>query len=723
MKVCWLLFRHSGKRNRNRLVLTGAAVALGVLMILLFIAGVNALFDRSERTDWRLNFFNNETTTKPIEGVEPLEVALAFEGNLNKYENETIDVVAMRATGPSSPRLNGMPPPEAGEYYVSQALFDIMQNNPEDNIGSRFGDTLLGIIPDRYVASPDSLDVVRGMSAGEGANPRVSRIYRFDTGGGLVPYDGFLAVLLLCGAAILFVPIIVFLTIATQLGSVQREQRYAALRLVGATRRQITRIIAFESSMAALGGIVLGTVLFPIARVPLKGFHFDGLRFWPEDIGVSAMQYIGIVGMVLVLCIVANWWGMRRVQVSPLGVAHREMRAKRARPVRLAPLALGLGVFAWLATAGKSWVSNDDNGAGPFLVLLMGVFLIMVGLLVAGPYLTRVVAWVVGRRARSAPTLIAAKRVETQFWLVFRSVSGVVLALFAGSFYLTAVSGIGQYNRDAVNDNGYSQLRPDTALVLSSGLPEDFATLLEGLDYVVDVQPVVETANGSALPCRNVSHYTKLSCGGLEGYAVIDFGSPVVDRPVVEGEVEPIGSPGYALTWASNADIDRLRSFVAANEPTPLSTPGGTYVVSGTYAQQAVTIPIVDELASLAYVGIGVTLLVAIASLLVATIGGLFERQRSFAMLRLSGMNVRQMKRTVVIESLFPLLSTSLLSAAIGCWIGYLFVDLIDSSLGAELHPTYFLIVGGSLILAVIAIYSVLPLLDALTRPEAIRTE
>jgi putative ABC transport system permease protein len=311
MKIAWLLLRRSGKHSRNRLALTAVAIALGVVMMLIFVAGVNALMNRTERSNWRLNFFNNQVTSRPVDGVAPLKVALALGGNLNKYQDTRINVVSMYATGVSSPQLPNMPTPQPGEYYVSRGLEKILKQRPHDNIGQRFEYKKIGMIPDAYVVSPDSLDVVRGMSSTEADNLRVSSIYRFNTASGVSPYSGMTAIVLFIGAAILFVPIIIFLTIATQLGSVQREQRYAALRLISATKRQVTQILLFESLAAAAIGIGVGTAAF-LAILPLmSNFFFDGMRFWASDLSVSITQYIAIVTAVLLLCAAANWWGMR----------------------------------------------------------------------------------------------------------------------------------------------------------------------------------------------------------------------------------------------------------------------------------------------------------------------------------------------------------------------------------------------------------------------------
>lgn len=742
MQLNWLLFTHSGRSSRNRLALTTAAIALGVLMILILAAGINALSARSENSNWRLNFYNNQTTTKPISGVSPLKATLqSSDSNLNKYKDKIINVASMYATGDTSPELPDMPTPNPGEYYVSPGLEKVIKQHPGDNIGKRFGDRQIGVMPNKYVGSPDSLYVVRGMSAGEANSPNVTSVYKLNTSNGVSPYSGMAAILLIIGATILFVPVIIFLMIATQFGSVQREQRYSALRLVGATRRQVTQIIMFESSMAALAGISAGTVLYLLVRAPLTSFRFDDMRFWPNDIAVPTVHYIEIVAIVILLSVLANWWGMRRVQLSPLGVARKQFSTKRPRFVRLIPLLAGVTLFVWTATVGKSWVLENVSGGVSLYVLLAGILSVMFGLIIAGPYLTRLISGMIAARTRSASTLLATKRIETQFKPVFRSVSGIVLALFAGSFYLTAVSGIADYSQKSISYNGYSQLKPDTVIITGTGLSDGMIKQLQTQPYVDEAAGIYSIAGRiTVMPCNVAATYTTVNCPsntafvGLNLYDTTSskkwYGKTptnIGDQIIRDIHADPASTrqllPNYLVKLDSNNNLDQLRSFVAIHTQDALSSGQAVYVVSGTYAQKAVLSPMIKEFSGLAYVGMGVTLLIAIASLMVSTIGGLYERRRSFATLRLSGMNVRQMKRTVLVESLIPLLATSLLSAGIGCWIGYVFMEVSSRSLQVILQPSYFSIVGGSLILAAIAIYSVLPMLDKLTRPEANQTE
>ena len=86
-------------------------------------------------------------------------------------------------------------------------------------------------------------------------------------------------------------------------------------------------------------------------------------------------------------------------------------------------------------------------------------------------------------------------------------------------------------------------------------------------------------------------------------------------------------------------------------------------------------------------------------------------------------MTVAQMKRTVMIESLIPLISVSVVACGLGIWVGMVFISALSDSVKPMITPLYGAIVIGSLALAIVAIWSVVPMIDKITRPEENQTE
>lgn len=746
MIVSWLLFKKSGRQSVGRLGLTVLAIGLGTLMLLSFLAGINGLTGRMQRMSWLNITANGGFETKnsrqaqtPIDGVAPLQISITSKiGNTSMWRDKRIQQTIFHATGENSPELPGLKTPGPGEYYLSPGLEKIAREHPEDKIGERYGTKYLGTIPARYVQSPDSLEMISGATdeqvaawqqADEQAVFKPVDIYNTDSLKQMakLEFDPSTLIIFGMGGTILLFPIVMFVAVATQLGSTQREQRYAALRLIGATKNQINRILLFESFIATAVGIIIGSLTFLLVRGQLTHFKFGDFGFWPEDLNVMWIQYVILVALTLGLSLFASWRAMRKVRTSPLGVARRETLDKKPRFWRFLPLASGVGIFVWISTGGgSSWIkSQSADNMTPLLLVMAGIFLVMFGLVIAGSWLTSRLSQLFARRTNNATTLLASRRIAGHSRKIFRSVSGLVLALFAGSFYLAAVSGVDNLNIQSIQNNGYSQLKPQTAMVLSQSLPSDLIETLRQQSYIKSASAIYETKDGSLIPCRDLPTYTKHACpsgAGDNDLAKLDFVGKTVNSVSVipEAELTKIETfPSYLVMLDDSASIDKLRSLAITQTPAVAQV----YVADGTRAQKPVISPVVKDLAALTYVGIGITLFVAVASLVVSTIGGLLERRRSLFTLRLGGMTLGQMKCVVLIESLIPLIGTSVLAAGAGIWVAKIFLEVFSSTVRVSLSATYFAIVIGSLVLAVIGIWLVLPMLKKITSLEQNQTE
>ena len=736
-----MLLKKSGRQSFARLGLTTAAVALGIVLVCYFTAGVNGLMGRVNGLAINTAAYQaarGVAEQKPSAGVEPLKVGGTRRGDASKWRGQYIQSYSMYGTA-KSPQFAKLKTPRPGEYYLSKALADAVAEYPEDNILARFGKNTkyLGVIPSDYVASPDALMIVRGASAEEvaesdaftksqGQPSYFADVYRTDANGlkSDAKIDPVAVIVFGVGGTILLFPIVIFVSVATQLGAAQREKRYAALRLIGATKRQVGRVLMLESLLASVVGVIIGLGAFWLLQAPLQDFKMDGMRFNPSDLALTGTQYALIIGLTLGLTMFVNWRRMRRAQISPLGVSRSVEKVKKLRAWRALVPALGIAFFAWLSSKpGRDWLDANKESAIPMLLLTTALLLVMFGLILAGGWLTNKLSLLAARWANNGSMLIAGKRTAVHSRTVFRSVSGVVLALFAGSFYLTATSGIEGLNAQAVKDNGFSQLKRGTAIVIGRSLPGDMAEQLQQKSYITSVATIYPREDGDAIRCQDLAKYTEHTClnnARPDQFALLNFDKPVVKNvSLINDKVDTNGVKEYLVTLKSDNDIEKLRTLVTAKA----NQYDLTYAVSGTDSKKPHINPTIREFADLAYVGIGVTLFVAVASLIVSTIGGLMERRRSLYTLRLSGMRLAQLKRLVMVESVAPLLTTSILSCGFGVWTGAVFTSTFSTTLKPVLTPTYFAIVGIGLVTAIIGIYLILPMVDKLTRAEANQTE
>ncbi|MDO4271874.1 MAG: ABC transporter permease [Candidatus Saccharibacteria bacterium] len=773
MNVSFLLLRKSLNTGWKRLLLMIGSVAVGIWIIFAFTAVFNALSDNTRYTFYStaLDQATDETENKEIDGVDPVY----FSSEVDSWRNTDIRIYSIEKTGDNTPDMVGLKVPEQGEYYVSPALDKLIKEHPEDNIGSRYGDKQIGILPEKLVSGRDVLTVIRGAKAsgyyGDNESRKAGKglVYSFTTESHiqLTGADLVLQYVVYMGVLIVLLPIIMLVSISAKLGSVQREKRYAALRLVGATNKQIINIMAVESLVSAVIGIAVGSLLY-VASLPLiQQFTLEETRYWPSQIVVTNTQYIVITIITLLMVWLANWWGMRKVHTSPLGIAQNDRRETKPGWWRIIPLAAGIAVSIYVYSLGKA--VNADEAQRSVLTIMLAIVLIMFGLVITGPWLTYILSKFGGKLSRKPTSMIGMKYVQMHARAISRSVIGVTLALFAGSFYLTATSGVNQLVSNGQNLNGYGIVDDKTAIVTTylGELPgnsdpqenqQKVEQSLHQADYVHNIAKMKSFGGWAYGECKAVdSHIPKVDCGGNR-YAAISWTSnqdnkykivyaqttAELSKKIVSADddsevggldnitydklqngadiadLEPMSA--YYLVDIDSKDIDKLHTMVetAADK---LSVNQLNGVMSNAEARSAIVNPQIEKLAQLAYGGMAVVLVVAIISIVVSTTGAILERKRSLYTLRLSGMQVSELKHMIMIESLAPLVVTSLIAAGLGIWLSYVFISTNGTTLSVTITPGYLAILIGSIILAAVAIYLVLPVLSKVTDPAENQTE
>ena len=242
-------------------------------------------------------------------------------------------------------------------------------------------------------------------------------------------------------------PVIVLVLTATRLGAARREQRLAAMRLACATPAQVSGIAAAEAVTAAVAGTVAGFAGFLALRPRAAAIPVDGSPFFPGDLRLSALAAVAIALGVPALSGLAAVAALRRVQVSPLGVARQAVR-RRARLRRLIPLAVGLVGYG-LAVARVAQTQGSNNS--PVYLVALAFVLVIVGLVIAGPVLTNLVAILIRRLTRRTPGLLAARHLEGNPAAGFRAISGLVLATFVATVIAGVTPGDAERDQDRVH--------------------------------------------------------------------------------------------------------------------------------------------------------------------------------------------------------------------------------------------------------------------------------
>ncbi|WP_371773157.1 FtsX-like permease family protein [Streptomyces sp. NBC_01438] len=222
---------------------------------------------------------------------------------------------------------------------------------------------------------------------------------------------------------LLLVPVFGFLGQCARIGAVHRDRRTAALRLAGASPRQVRRIAALESAPACLVGAVAGFAVFAAVLA--------GSGRTPPPLAWAGFVVV-VLGVPVVAALVSGF-ALRKVIAEPLG----RLRRTGHKPDRRTALAFVLPAIGVAAAAAVSQLSDGSSGGGTFppLVLLLVLLFSAGALWAAGAS-----AAFMGRRliagARSPAVLIAAGRLRQDPWAAARTHSALLLVTVVGTAFV-----------------------------------------------------------------------------------------------------------------------------------------------------------------------------------------------------------------------------------------------------------------------------------------------
>ncbi|MGW4798202.1 FtsX-like permease family protein [Nonomuraea sp. NPDC004297] len=187
----------------------------------------------------------------------------------------------------------------------------------------------------------------------------------------------------------------------------QRTRRLALLGAIGATPRQISRLIRLEAlvlgAIASVAGVAVG---FPVAEVIIQLFARDGFDVSASDpqFGWIALTLPAVAGILVTQA--AAWRAAYRAAgVSPVQALRSSVAETRERrwPRLLGATAIFVGACFWFAV-GVAVRVNDPPGPDRTnaiaLMVLFGTLLAVIGLAVLTPFFVGPLGGLVGRAGR-----------------------------------------------------------------------------------------------------------------------------------------------------------------------------------------------------------------------------------------------------------------------------------------------------------------------------------
>jgi hypothetical protein len=778
-----------GREAAARLAVIAAAVALGVGLLLSILAAINATATQNGRNTW-LNTGSGTSassagasqtsasgtsapgTSAPDTGASSRPAAAAKTDPLwwllraDHFDGKIVGRVDVAATGPNSPVPPGISRlPGPGEFYVSPALGRILRSHPAAELADRYPGHQIGTIGSAALPGPDSLLVVIGDSPDQLAEKndarRVTSITTVtpsscngtncDVRAG-IDNRGTKLILSVVGTALIF-PVLILIGTATRLAAARREQRFAAMRLVGATPRQISIISTVESAVAAVVGTAAGFALFALLRSQLAAVDLTGTRYFAADLTLGTRDILLVALGVPAGAAVAARLALRRVQVSPLGVTRR-VTPRPPRAYRVLPLVAGIAELSY--SIGRVPSSTD----GQIWVFVPGILLVLTGLVIAGPWLTMAGARVLARVTSRPALLVAGRRLADDPKAGFRAVSGLVLALCVTS---AAVGVIGSLNAERGIPQGTRAVAGALVAELDGGAaptsghpaggvpplsPADRRDLdsVPGVDGVLTIHtnplgspdPAGKGPSvGGKPPVAGLASCAELAkmpvhgacAAGAETASVTpDFGS----FGLYDWEHWPAAWPAAAISTERLARLP-VHEIVVATDGSTSAVERARTILANAYPGQEIpwtvrenradTSSQLDGYRQLANAVVLVSFPIAGCSLAVSVAGSLRDRKRPFSLLRLTGTPLAVLRRVVLLESAVPLLVVAVVAIGMGFLAAQLFVQAqFDYSIRAP-GIQYYVIVLAGLASSLGVIASTMPLLRRMTGPETARNE
>ena len=715
----------------------------GVGLLLAALAGINGLHAQSDRGAWLNSAVQPTPPTSPARG-------LWWEPSTDSFGGQLIDQIDVAAAGPGAPIPPGMSRlPGPGQYFASPELVSLLRSQPADELRDRYPGRLVGTIGGAGLPSPNSLIIVIGHSVGQlSKQPAAIEIGAIHHGlancygcQSVVGSGPVLEFVLVGGAVALVLPILILIATASRLSAVRREERFASMRLVGATPRQISTISAVEAVIAALAGVVLvsdsssqSDHCCTTCRSPGPRWHRVTSPFtpstsssrWSESPSPPPSPHV------------SRCAGYRS---RPLGVTRR-VRKRPPGIARIVPLLAGIAFLAYFDAAGKPGAIGSQ-----LLELLVGFALLIVGLVLAGPWFTTAGSRIMAKRASRPATLIAGRHLLDNPKAAFRFVSGLVIALFVASAAIGALSSVTHVTGEGSANASlgtlvdpfctYSTTDCPTASVVAS-VPPSVLDELRATPGVHGVAVVHEAPNQT----QEGRSFGVIACDELAK-------TPAIGRCAQRATV---ASVGYFLskvlghtanvsttTWPSwNLSATQLASLPVSAVVVATNGSSGAIERVRTELERAFPLqgtPVTVEalgpstarlltmIQAMTDVIIVASLIIAACSLAVNIAAGLAERRRPFSLLRLTGVPRRLLHRVVTLESALPLLLVAAVSIVVGLLAAALY---LHSQVGLAFSLpgfSYWTTVIGGLAASMAIIAATFPILDRITGPEVARNE
>lgn len=683
-RLAFRLVRGAGRRDITRLIAMTVGVAFAIFSALVGIAAPRVVSAAGDV----------QASRTPVWSATPTRsVGLRMQTSNATLGDEPWTRVTVSGTGPTSP----LPPgvfswPTPGLTVVSPALRHLAVN--DKRVAGEIGPMAPGAIGRDGLTGPDELfsyavtsTTISGVRS-PGHDRRQSVITSFGNAAG-VDSGGSTFLLAIEITILVLTPAILFLVTSLRLSAVSRARRSFSLGLVGMSPTRTARLYAWEMTLVAIVGFVLGAGAYEVLEGWIGTSGLLGIRWWPEQ------GRLGWVSLAIA-CVLA----VALVRV----VARRSMRAAATRsrsqgtqlPARLtAWLAFLVGVPATgflvavnvrgLMHPSQAW-ATDGFAAAIAVAVVASVAAVVLGV----PRLVASLGHMAANRANPAFALGlrgAALRIASGRRLIGFVACAIMLAGLSSAF-------ISSLQRSAFGDPAEATITVDLAGLRAS---RDWVAELPKFPYTVDTSLHGDGGTYSVVigDCRAVEReaavvfdqpgqctdHVQRASGGIGGAGARSISVPGHSVQIPPTQLDtgftwdvkfPLGrapwltdlTAGSVTFWVSRKD-DSYQTVLAqlAQRFPNLQVDAGLKDAPryGVYRQQVGTVRAAATL--------GIWL--SVCSFLLTALEGRWERARSVAALAALGTPARVLRTANAVEFTFPIIVAVVPASAIGILGGW----------------------------------------------------
>ena len=701
-----------GRTGLARTLITACGVGIGVAALLLAASLPTIHSERQSRSQAR-EVVQTEGPAGP-DTVLVGDVATDF-GEASLYGRLLEPEGAEAPVPPGLTRL-----PRAGELFVSPALRDLL-NTPDGRrqLAPRLPGRVVGEIGPTGLLEPDELGFYAGARDLALGGP-VRRVEGFG-GGPRMPLDPALVLLVVIALVALLIPVGVVVGAAVRTGGEDRDRRLAALRLIGADQRMARRIAAGEAIVAAACGVLLGAVVFLVARARVEGVSLQGFSVYAGDVRPAPLLGVLVVLGVPAAAVLVSLAALRRVVAEPLGVVRR---AEASRPRRLwwrlvLPL-VGLAVL--LPTTAQ------DEDAISALPLAVGIIALLVGVAALLPWLVERVVARLG--AGTVAWQLAVRRLQLDPGGASRAVSGIAVAV-AGAIALQMVftGAQARFVEETGADPNRAQLSVTREAPTTTAAA--LAARLSAVDGVRAVSAVTEYAGSYYVaPCATLRELAAIrTCRAGDTFATADERAAPVGATRVGGREDPAGASRDGV-FSTVAPSDRavvaitayVRADPAANEGVRAAAAEVDPLLGVLPVERIATDAQFATLRRAMFAGAAIVMALIGFSLLLTALEQLRERRRLLAVLVAFGTRRSTLSWSLLWQSAVPVGLGLAVAVLTGLGLGAMLLAVIDTGIRVAWLDVLAMVAVGAAVVVLVTAAS-LPVLFRTMRPEGLRTE